>query len=66
MAFNIKEFKEDLRAVLEKHNVTLGVNIDGDTHGIQIEGFVAYDNKTHEEHVLEEYSPWLDASDLKE
>jgi len=66
MALNLIEFKKDLLAVLEKHKVTLGVDINGDTHGIQIEGFIAMENNTDIEHILCDYSAYLSAIDLKE
>ncbi len=65
MAFNLDEFKKDLLHVLEKHDVTLGVDINGDTHGIQIEGFIVTDNATESDYILEYWSAYLNANDLK-
>lgn len=34
----LKEFQKDLRALLKKHNATLDILLEGDTHGVFGEG----------------------------
>ncbi len=63
MPFNLDEFKKDLHQVLEKHNVTLGVEVDYEFGWHS--GFTATDNATDVEHMLDENSTYLDVNDLK-
>jgi len=60
---NMVEFKRELRELLNKHQVSIGVDVEGDTHGIST-NFVVLDNdgKTH---ILNHYSSYLDPHDLK-
>jgi len=51
---SIKELKE----LLKKHDVCLGVDIDGDTHGISAK-FIVEDRKTQKETVLVNFSAYI-------
>ena len=44
--FNLDDFKKDLKALLKKHNASIGVDIDGDTHCIS-ETIVVYDDSSN-------------------
>jgi len=35
-------FKEELRALLEKHHASIGCNVEGDTHGLSYEMVVDF------------------------
>jgi len=59
---NIKNFKQDLKELLIKHNVSIGVDIKGDTHGIS-ENFIVIDSN-NKETIINHYSAYIDASDL--
>jgi hypothetical protein len=59
----VNAFRKDLRELLIKYNLTLAVDIDGDTHGIT-ENFIIMDDKGNQ-HILNHFSAYLDASDLK-
>jgi len=63
---NIDQFKLELKALLKKHNVALGVEMEGDTYGIYQTDFVAIDNNTHKVHVVNGDSLYVDAKDIKE
>jgi len=63
---NIKTFTKELRDLLNKHNVHIGVMITGDTYGIESEHFTVYDKKSHEKYIIGENSCFIDASDLKD
>ena len=62
---NLNNFASELRDLLKKHKMELGVEIDGDLYGINIEGFVAVD-QTGKEHMLSEYNQYLDVHNLDE
>lgn len=59
-----KNFCKELKTLLEKYNVKLGVDIDGDTYGININGFVVVDGKGKQE-FLADYTAYLSAYDLR-
>lgn len=60
---DIIAFATELKELLEKYNVSLGVELWGDTHGITSEDFcVLSDN---DKIVLSDYSTYLDSYDLK-
>ncbi|MBL4901010.1 MAG: hypothetical protein JKX76_15490 [Colwellia sp.] len=59
---DLAAFTDDLKKLLDKYNVRLGVDIEGDTHGVT-ENFVVIDSQ-HNEHILNHYSAYVDASDL--
>lgn len=59
----IDSFLNELQALFLKYNVSLGVDIDGDTHGIY-ENFIVIDG--NKEHIINEGSSYLDAYDIKE
>jgi hypothetical protein len=59
-----KEFCKELKELLDKYQVFLGVDIDGDTFGIQVRGFAVYDAKNKPTY-LGDYSLYLNSYDLK-
>jgi len=62
---HINDFCKELRALMEKHGIdSLGVEIEGDTHGIS-EQFVIDDNQ-NKTHVIDGFSSYLDKSDLRD
>jgi hypothetical protein len=62
---NIQKFKKELKELLTKHDVNLGVDIDGDTHGIDETNFTVTTNKAPwTEYILCEHEAYIDASDL--
>ncbi len=74
MSEQITKFKQELFALLQKYDASIGFNLDGDTHGIYDEKFtVGFFNKSQgarfktldkEYTLIDGYS--LDASDLKD
>jgi len=66
MKKDIKNFAKELKVLLEKYDLNLGVNIEGDFYGIQVKGFIAHDNKDNQDYYLCEYSLGLSAYDLKD
>lgn len=60
---NAQQFKHELHALLKRHGATLGVNIEGDTHGLTYD-FVVMDHSENEI-VIAEGMPFVDLSDLK-
>lgn len=58
---NVCEFKAELTALLRKYNATIGVDIEGDTHGLLYNFTVELDGK---DHLLCEGYRYIDASDL--
>ncbi len=64
--FDIDAFKMELAALLEKHDVTLNVALEGDLHGVD-ENFEVYNNKNDEDrHILHSYNGYIDAGILRE
>lgn len=61
----MREFATELKALLEKYGLMLGVDIDGDTFGIHVDGFIAIDDGDNYYH-MNEYSLYLDKHDLAE
>lgn len=57
----VSEFKAELAALLRKHNATIGVDIEGDTHGLLYDFTVEINNK---DYVLCEGNRYIDVSDL--
>lgn len=56
--------KRDLKKVMLKHKISLGVAIDGDTHGISTNFVLAgLDDK---EHILAHHTDWIYHNDLNE
>ena len=51
---NLKNFKKELKELLKKHNAALGVDIDGDTFGINVNGFIVIDCKNDKKK-----APWV-------
>lgn len=41
----LQEFNKDLKALLEKYNAYLWIDLDGDTHGVSAHIVVDIDNK---------------------
>ena len=61
---NIREFKKELKALLLKYEVGIGVDLEGDTHGLCTE-FVVFPLKGHENlAVLAEHECYLTPGDL--
>lgn len=60
---NAQQFKHELHALLKRHGATLGVNIEGDTHGLTYD-FVVMDF-SEKETVIAEGVQFVDHSDLK-
>ncbi len=65
MSNNINTFKKELHDLLNKYNVTIGVQLEGDTFGIVSEKFIVYSDEPKRERVLCHDSAWLNAKDLK-
>ncbi len=63
MEVNIKEFCKELQALMEKHQVEIGVSIDGDTQGMMTD-FLVIDSK-NKDHIINEGSSYLDRYDIK-
>lgn len=63
MNINVQEFKKELKELLEKYNVSLSGEYEGDTHGISSETFVVTDSDANE-HTLNHCSSYINASDL--
>jgi len=59
---NVDDFKKDLADLLKKHDVTIGVDIQGDDCNLG-ESFVVIDSKD-KEYTLKPYDRYIDASDL--
>jgi hypothetical protein len=61
--FELNVFRQELRELLIRHQVSLGVDLEGDTHGLLQTFVVIEDRRGNKEHEL---SPgrYLDASDL--
>lgn len=57
-----KPFKDALRDLLKEYNATIGVDLEGDTHGLETDVVVIIDNKTT---VLRSGYSYVDASDLR-
>lgn len=64
----LKQFKKELRDLLIKHNVIIGLRADdgSDWWGITGEHIAVYDSITKEHHELNWGSCWLSPSDLKD
>ena len=63
MSIDIKELKKDLCELMRKHDCFLGVDIDGDTHGMFTD-FVAIDSKG-KSHILNPHYEYIDVHDLE-
>lgn len=61
----LRQFAIELKSLLEKYELGLGVDIDGDLYGIHVNGFVAIEKKGEKTHTLNDYSMFLSAYDLK-
>jgi hypothetical protein len=64
MAFELDVFRRELRELLERHNVAVGVRLEGDTHGLDQTFVVAENNGNGKEHDLGPGS-YVDQYDLK-
>ena len=62
MNIDMNDFCRDLRALLSKYRVDIGVDVIGDTHGVTTH-FVVTDSHNNS-HILNHYSSYLSASDL--
>ena len=61
---DLQAFSKDLHDLMVKHGVTcIGVEIDGDTHGIT-ENFIVTDDK-NKDHTINPYNGYLDLQDLR-
>lgn len=63
---NIKQFKSELRQLLEKYNASIHFTCSdsSDTHGLHNDHIVIVDNK-NEEFIVEADGWWLKPSDLQ-
>lgn len=61
----LRQFAIELKALLEKYELNLGVDIDGDLYGIHVNGFVAIEKNSDKTYMLNHYSLFLGAYDLK-
>lgn len=59
----LNEFVCELSSLLAKHKVDIGVDLDGDTHGLST-SFVVEDEHGGS-HILNDFSSYVDASDLE-
>ena len=68
MKANIDNFKKDLIALMKWHKVSLGVEMEGDTHGVECNFMVfdADDLNCANGYILSHYSNYLDIDDLQE
>lgn len=64
MAFELDVFRRELRELLASHNVSIGVNLEGDTHGLDQTFVVTERNGNGKEHELGPGS-YVDQYDLK-
>lgn len=64
MAFDPAAFRKELRDLLIRHDVSIGVNLEGDTHGLDETFVVIERNGNGKEHELY-HSRYVDQSDLK-
>ena len=62
--FQINQFKRDLHDLLKKYDISLGVSMEGDTHGVRADFLVIDSNRR--EHIIELFANFLSDSDLKE
>ena len=60
----IKEFKAELKQLLEKYNCTLEITLEGDFFGVYGEGLIIRDNNTQKSYTLTENQFCLDINDL--
>jgi hypothetical protein len=61
----LKAFKTDLRALLEKHNASIGVNLDGDLEGVYTDFAVGFKGGFGPDHIIASHKSWIDAKDIK-
>lgn len=60
----LKDFKRELAVLLAKYDATLGVNVEGDTHGLSYEFVVDFGREDrHKEYRLNRDN-YVDAYDL--
>lgn len=64
MAFELDVFRRELRELLERHDVAVGVNLEGDTHGLDQTFVVVEKNGNGKEHELG-HGSYVDQYDLK-
>ena len=60
----LKEFATELSALLNKYDVSLDVELDGDTHGLSTNFTVADNKHPRKSHILNMYETGIDAGDL--
>jgi len=60
---NIDNFKKELKSLLIKYDVYLGVDIEGDTHGTS-SNFIVAKNNSEKYHILSHYQDFIYSSDL--
>jgi len=61
----VKGFCEELRALYAKYDMYLGVNLEGDTHGLSTK-FMLIDKDHNDVEVLNHYNSYLDIEDIVE
>ena len=62
LKLNVSKFCKELKILLKKYNATLGVDINGDTHGIDT-NFIVQDSNG-KDYILNHYTAYIDHSDL--
>jgi len=60
----LKSFKKELKTLLEKYKVMIGVDIEGDTHGVTM-NTVIYEPASQTTTVIERYESYIWPSSLK-
>lgn len=60
----MEQFKKELKTLLERYKVGLGVEIEGDTHGIDSQSFVIVDTNFKIIEVIAEYDSFIFTGDL--
>ena len=58
-----KEFKAELSALLKKYNACIGVDVQGDTHGLMYDFTVEINRK---DYTLVEGNAYIDVNDLED
>jgi hypothetical protein len=62
--YQLHDFVKELKDLLTKHKVDIGVDLDGDTHGL-CTSFVV-DDEHGNSHILNDFARYVDAKDLED
>jgi hypothetical protein len=60
----LKSFKKELKTLLEKYKVMIGVDVTGDTHGVST-NTVIYEPASETTTIIEHYETYIWPSSLK-